>query len=209
MQLRRTAACVAVLTTVVLGGCGGDGDDSSSEGPAVENVTQEAKVSIKVTGSRMLEFEGTTVLRILKAKGPGDVNVLVVGTDKGVEVGDGATMEAYVQLTNFGANGSYVAPATSGSSPSKLENSAYVQYVRRPPSGDADVIRWDLVRKECRFEIKKEGSEGSASCPALESNAGDQVELRMEWKGSGKRVPVPIPPQPTDGSTPSTSSSIP
>lgn len=197
----------SAVTALLLAGCGGGGSDADED--TYSNVTQAATVTVDTDGAKKLRFDGSTELQILEADGPGQLSVLVIGTDKPVDVGDHATVEAFVQLMDYDGDGKYVAGG-SETAPQKLVNNAYVQYVRRPPDGPVEVVRYDLVRKPCTFEIKKDGSEGSADCKGLATHTGDEITLRMKWKGTGRRVVVPTTaPPPGDPAATTTTSSTP
>lgn len=189
MRLTRITAGL-LGAALLVGACGRGGGSASERKVPFQNVTQDGEVSIEVTGAKQATFKKPSTLQILTADGPDDVDVMVVGTSQGVDAGDNVTLEAFVQLTSYKGNGKYTAGATNETKPTKLANSAYVQYVRRPPGGEVEVVRYDLVRKACDFVIEKDGSKGSAHCRGLASNNGDEVVLRMKWNATGPRTPI-------------------
>lgn len=200
--MKRLTLVALLVASFAAGACGrGDGGDSGI--PVLENVNQAADLHLSVSGAKSARFEGGFDLHILTADSPGEDAVLVVGTAGPLKISDDTTIEAFVQITNYAGNGTYTAPPAKGEKVS-FSNNAYVQFVTMDAAGVPGLSRYDIVRETCRFEVKRQGSEGSARCAALESDTGGRVALRMTWKASGERRPITTTTAPGDGSTTTT-----
>jgi hypothetical protein len=198
--LRRLALAGLVVVPLVAGGCGVIGGSGAVEIERMEQVPVE--LSVKLRGDVNLTFDrkvlSSFAVRRTNERDVRRFQVVGVGPVEPVRVGTAAVLPG-VAVVPYQGDGEYTIEPGSlldqakaqqdGAQRPTVQSSIKIDYW---PTGDVQSEPESYMRrvKACTVKVKKQGTEGVATCPDVTTEARDK-HFSFEFRWRAPKTPAP------------------
>ena len=193
----RRVLAVALLATVVVGGCGRDDKDNTDAINASKPIDQtlEMPFDLQVSGDDSVSLTGTRKVRVLTRRATDaeslPYSVASVTLPEPPSLPDGRFVNPEIGMAGlYDKDGTFTLPAGLGTPPRtgstvapapegsvKISVVQVVLLTKSPPLE----VRYLYLAEPCKVTLEKKALKGRASCPSLVSYDGKKVSMTMAW----------------------------